>query len=275
MTQVLQWVAGLVIGVALLKLLVLWLQPRMAFYPVPGPTPAPAPLSDFSAITRDGVRIRGWHSPIDSTGPVFIYSCGNAGSLADRADLLRSFALAGGQIVAYNYRGTGTSEGSPSEEGVYNDAEAVYDYVRDRLGVAADRIILWGHSLGGAVASELALRRPCRGLVLEATFRSAKIMAGRMMPILPVPWLMTYKFDNESALARLEVPVFFIHGTEDKVVPIDDSEVLHHLVRQPFDIWRIDGAGHNDNHLVAGTEFFDRILGFGRKVVGDKIPDFR
>lgn len=275
MTQVLQWVAGLVIGVALLKLLVLWLQPRMAFYPIPGPTPPPEPLSQFTVTTVDGIEIRGWKSPLDEVGPVFIYSCGNAGSLADRDDLLRMFVRSGGQVVAYNYRGTGTSEGSPSEQGVYNDAQAVYDYVRDQLGVAEDRIVLWGHSLGGAVATELALRRPCRGLILEATFRSAKIMAGRMMPILPLSWLMTYRLDNEGAVPRLDVPIFFIHGTEDRVVPIDDSIALHQLARQPFDLWQIAGAGHNDNYIVAGDEFFDRIIGFGHDVVGAKVPSFR
>ncbi|MBD3299032.1 MAG: alpha/beta fold hydrolase [candidate division Zixibacteria bacterium] len=273
MTPILQWTIGLLLGIILLKLLVLWLQPRMAFYPIPGATPAPAPLADFTVTTSDGVDIRGWQSPIADTGPVFIYSCGNAGSLADRTDLLQSFVRAGGQIVAYNYRGTGSSEGSPSEQGVYADAEAVYGYVRDQLGVDSSRIVLWGHSLGGAVTTELATRRPCQGVVLEATFRSAKVMAGRMMPILPVSWLMTYKLDNETAVAQLDVPIFFIHGTRDPVVPIDDSEILHDLARHPFDLWRIEEAGHNDNYLVAGSEFFERIIGFGRDVVGIEVSN--
>ncbi len=275
MTPILQWTIGLLLGIIVLKLLVLWLQPRMAFYPIPGATPAPAPLTDFTVTTADGLDIRGWQSQVDDSGPVFIYSCGNAGSLTDRTDLLRSFVEAGGQIVAYNYRGTGSSEGSPSEQGVYADAEAVYDYVREQLGVVDNRIVLWGHSLGGAVTTRLATRRPCQGIVLEATFRSAKVMAGRMMPILPLSWLMTYKLDNEAAVAQLDVPIFFIHGTRDPVVPIDDSETLYGLAQHPVDLWRIEGAGHNDNYLVAGSVFFDRIIGFGRDIVGVKVSDHR
>jgi len=206
---------------------------------------------------------------VPDSGPVFLYMCGNAGSLADRYELMRGMEASGGAVIAFNYRGSGTSAGSPTESGVYLDAEAVYDYLVDTLRVSSGRVVFWGHSIGGAVATELARRRPCAGIVLEATFRSAREMAGRILPILPVGWLMSYRLDNESTIPTLDVPILFIHGTADQVIPVEDSKLLHGLTRRPAGLWLVEGANHNDLHLVTGPEFYRRLLDFGEDAISE------
>jgi len=269
MTILTQWVLGAILAAILLKLLVLWLQPRMAFYAVPGPTPAPPPFSSFEVTTADGVKISGWTTPLAGQSPVLVYFCGNAGNLADRTELLTSVAAGSCEIVAFNYRGAGESQGRPSEIGVYRDADAVYDYLTRDRGVSPDRLVFWGHSIGGAVATELATRKPCAGLVLESTFRSARVMARRMMPLLPVGLLLSYRFDNEGNIARIRYPILFIHGTQDDMIPKADSEYLYALSKSVKELWLVDGAGHNDIHDTARDEFRTRLCSFAARAAGN------
>jgi fermentation-respiration switch protein FrsA (DUF1100 family) len=268
MTILTQWILGAILALVVLKCLVLWLQPRLAFYSVPGPTPAPAPFHSFEVVTVDGVRVAGWQTPLGDDRPVLLYFCGNAGNLADRMDLLMGVARSQCGIVAFNYRGTGESMGSPSEKGIYRDAGAVYDYLTQGQSLDPARLVFWGHSIGGAVATELATRRECAGIILESTFRSAKLMARRMMPLLPIGLFLTYRFDNEGNIPRIQCPLLFIHGTEDHIVPKEDSEYLHRLAQSPKGIWLVDQAGHNDIYMAAGDEFYDRICAFATEAVG-------
>ena len=258
MTILTQWILGAILAGILLKLLVIWLQPRMAFYSIPGPTLAPPPFSAFEVTASDGVRLSGWATPLSGDGPVLLYFCGNAGNLSDRIDLLTLMADRPCEVVAFNYRGTGESKGKPTEKGVYRDADAVYDYLTKDRGIDPGRIVLWGHSIGGAVAVDLATRQPCAGLILESTFRSAKVMARRMMPLLPVGLFLSYRFDNEGNIAKLQCPILFIHGTSDTIIPHSDSEYLHGLATTPEALWLVEGADHNDVYEVAGA--FDQSL---------------
>lgn len=267
MTIAIQWILGLLLALALLKLVVVWLQPRLAFYPTPGPTPPPPGLEAFATETEDGIRITGWKSPLTSEGPVLIYFCGNAGNLLDRTFLLSQVVAHGGEVVAFNYRGYGLSGGSPSEQGVYRDAGAVYRLVTIDWGIDPGRVVLWGHSIGGAVAANLAASEPCAALILESTFRSAKAMAGRMMPLLPAGPFLTYQFDNESHVQTLQIPILFIHGADDHLVPPSDTHRLHALATGPKELWLVDDAGHNDLPDIAGEEYYARILEFAQRAL--------
>lgn len=271
MTIITQWIMGAILAIVLLKLLVLWLQPRMAFYSIPGPTPAPAPFTAFSVTTADGIRLTGWATSLKSENPVLLYFCGNAGNLADRLTLLTLMASRSCEVVAFNYRGTGESQGRATENGVYRDADAVYGYLTGERGIPSERIVFWGHSIGGAVATELATRRPCAGLILEATFRSARVMARRMMPLLPVGLFLSYRFDNEGNIPSLDCPILFVHGTADTVIPAADSRFLHGLAVHPEDLWLVEGADHNDIYEVAGETFFGRVCSFASKAVSTDI----
>lgn len=269
MSTILYWLVAIGVTLFLFILLIRWAEPRVAFHPIPGPTPPPPSFERFEVTTSDGIRLTGWRTMLEEGQPLLLYICGNAGSLADRSDLLEGATGRGIAVAAFNYRGTGESAGEPSEEGVYRDAEAVYDYLVG-AGAAPEEIVVWGHSIGGAVACELALRRPCAGLILESTFRSARAMAQRMIPFLPVGHVITLKLDNEKALSQLNLPVLFIHGTEDPVTPSDDSRRLYDLVRGDKELWLVEGAGHNDNYLTPDAEFYDRISRFARRITASE-----
>jgi fermentation-respiration switch protein FrsA (DUF1100 family) len=269
MMTMLSWLAIVVVGLVVLTVLIRWAERQAAFHPSPGPTPPPQPFQRFEVTTADGVQLVGWHADVDPEQPTLIYFCGNAGNVGDRADLLSGVVGRGLGIAAFNYRGTGESAGQPSEDGVYRDAEAVYDFLVESQGADSSRIIFWGHSIGGAVASELASRRPCSGLILESTFRSAKSMARRMLPWFPAGPFMTLKLDNEAALSRLELPVLLIHGTVDPVVPVSDSKALYEKAPGQKDLWLVEGAEHNDVYLVAGESFYRRITGFCLEAAGN------
>lgn len=265
MTPWVKWAIAIILTLALLKVLVWWLQPRLAFAPKPDKTPPPPAFSRFEATAEDGVRVTGWVSPFDDSLPVILYFCGNAGNLSDRADLLTELVKHRLGVVAFNYRGTGESEGMPSEDGLYRDAEAVLSYLTTTCSVVPARIVLWGHSIGGAVAAHLAGDHPCAGVILESTFLSAAKMSKRIIPVIPLQFFLTYRFDNQENVARLTVPLLLIHGTADQVVPPSDSKRLFELASCPKDLWLVEGAGHNDICDIAGADFYQRIADFSQQ----------
>lgn len=260
------WIVGIVGALVALKLVIVWAEPNMSFVPRRGDTPAPPGFDNITLTVADGTRLAGWKTKIPVDGAVFLYFCGNAGNLDDRNELMVRCATAGLTIIAFDYRGTGESEGRATESSVHRDAVEIYDYAVQGLGVEPQRIVLWGHSIGGAVATELGCRRMPAGIVLEGTFRSGLAMAKRILPFLPVSWFMTYKFDNESNLARLHCPVLLIHGSHDFTVPSMDSEYLRGIAAGNSELWIVEGADHNDIYEVAGSEFYSRLSQFGQRV---------
>lgn len=269
---ILWWIIGLVAAIAALKIIVVLVEPYMAFVPRPAATPPPPGFQAIELSTADGARLSGWRTEIPSEGAVFVYFCGNAGNLSDREDLMTRAHRSGMAIVAFDYRGTGQSQGRSTEQTSRQDAAAIYRFVTESLGVDPERLVLWGHSIGGAVAAELASNRSCGGIVLEGTFRSAVVMARRMLPFLPVGLFMTYRFDNEANVARLQCPILFIHGRQDMTIPSSDSEFLHGLATGPKELWLVETADHNDIYESAGSEFFARLVQFGQRVVGSRVP---
>lgn len=263
---VLWWILGIAVTAIALKLIIVWAEPYMAFVPRRSSTPPPPGFQRIKFTTLDGTTLSGWRTEIHSEGPVFLYFCGNAGNLADREEMMTRCAAAGLSVVAFDYRGTGESLGRATEERVYSDAAQIHDYMVSTYNVDPQRIILWGHSIGGAVAAELASRRPISGLVLEGTFRSGLVMARRMLPFLPVSLFMSYKFDNESNIRRLKCPVLFIHGSHDFTIPSGDSQFLHEIAPEDKELWIVEGADHNDIYEVAGDTFSLRLLQFGQRV---------
>ena len=269
---ILWWIIGLASAVAALKLVIVWAEPYISFVPRRGSTPPPPGFRPLDIKAADGSRLHGWRTEISTEGPVFLYFCGNAGNLSDRDDLMTRAAANGLAVIAFDYRGTGESEGRATERTVHSDAEEIYNHALGTLGVDSKRLVLWGHSIGGAVATELAREHKCAGIVLEGTFRSAVVMAKRLLPFLPVAWFMTYKFDNEANIRELRCPIFFIHGFQDFTTPHSDSEFLYKLAAEPKELWIVDDADHNDVYEAAPDTFFPRLVQFGQRVVGRQVP---
>jgi hypothetical protein len=192
--------------------------------------------------TADGEKVIVWHVPARDGKPVVLYFHGNGGSLAYRVGRFRALTEDGTGLVALSYRGYGGSTGSPTEDGLLDDARATYAFAAARY--PAERIALWGESLGTGVAIALAAERPVSRIVLEAPFTSAADIGASVYFFLPVRLLMKDQFRSDQRIARVTAPILILHGTHDNVVPIRFGERLYAMIRGPKRFVRIDDGGH-------------------------------
>ena len=210
--------------------------------------------------TADGVRIHGWMiEPDESRGLVTLYLHGNGGNLTHRVDHIQAIVNVESSLLIIDYRGYGRSEGSPSEEGTYRDTEAAYDYLVQR-GYRPEQIVAHGESLGTAMATDLASRRPCAGLVLEAPFPSARAVAARVLPVLGP--LVTSGLETARKITEVKVPVLIIHGDRDEVIAYQLGREVFDAANEPKQFWTVEGAHHNDIIVSAGAEYERRLAKF-------------
>ncbi len=208
---------------------------------------------DLSIESRGGVVLKGWW--IAGGGRrALLYFHGNGGNISHRLDRVRMLVAALGLDVALvDYRGYGASTGRPDEEGLYADGEAIYASAVAR-GFRADQIVLFGESLGSAVAIETALRHPCAAVILETPFLSIAAMARAVYPFLPA-FLLRTRFDNEAKITRLRAPKLIAEAERDGVVPPGHARRLFELAAPPKRFFLIRGATHNDTYVVGGQEY--------------------
>ena len=205
---------------------------------------------------EDGTRLHAWF--VEAKNPVGILLCfhGNAGNLAHRSEKIRRLRNVGFSAFIIDYRGYGRSEGSPTEEGAYQDARAAYDYLVSLPGIDSSSIIIvHGTSLGGAIAVDLAVNRPVRAMILESTFSSAADVASIAYPFLPARFLMKTRLDSESKLPSIQIPLLFIHGSDDSIIPIHLGRKLFEAASEPKEFHVISGADHNDVFMVGGDRY--------------------
>ena len=243
---------------------------RLIFFPSRNLAAAPADFGlraeELSITAADGVSLHGWwiQGPGDR---VLIWYHGNAGNIGDRLHNARWFVdRLGVDVVLVDYRGYGRSRGTPDEEGVYLDGLAIYDAVAAR-SVRADDIVLFGRSLGGAVAIETALLRPAGALVLESVFRSVPALAREHYWFVPSAVIRT-RMDNESKIRRVQAPTLLLHGNRDGIVPLAHGRRLFELAASPARLHVIEGAGHNDTYLVGGEPYAEMWGAFLRDTAG-------
>jgi fermentation-respiration switch protein FrsA (DUF1100 family) len=194
--------------------------------------------------TADGERVIVWHVPPRERRPVFLYFHGNGGSLRWRDERFRALITDGSGLVALSYRGYGGSSGRPTETGLVEDAAAAYAFAVARY--PAERIVLWGESLGSALALALAAEKPVGSLVLEAPFTSAADVGARQYWFVPVRLFMKDQFRSDLRASKVMAPVLVVHGDNDAVVPITLGERLYGLIQAPKRFVRVAGGGHND-----------------------------
>ena len=227
---------------------------RMIFQP-----PA-AGYQDTSEIIKlssaNGMKISAVHFPNPQAQYTILYSHGNAEDLGYIWSVLREIRDSGFAVFAYDYQGYGTSQGKPSEYNVYRDIEAAYGYLTEQLRVPPKRIILYGRSLGGGPAVDLASRQPVGGLVVESSFVSAFRVLTRI-PLLPFD-----RFVNVDKIGKVRSPVLVIHGKVDRVVPFWHGEQLFATAKQPKVNFWVDRAGHNDLMDVAGDRIAENLRKF-------------
>jgi uncharacterized protein len=214
----------------------------------------------------DGVTLVAWviRAPATDTAGRWLLIChGNAGNLSDsgRPEHYAGLRALGLNLLAFDYRGYGESNGIPSEAGLYRDAEAAYGYLRDTLGVPPERIVLFGHSLGSAVAVELATRVPAAGLVLDGALMSVTARAQEVYPYVPVRWVARSRYASIEKIGRVEIPKLFLHARQDDVVPITHGRRLYAAAPPPKTFVGLAG-GHGDAFEVDSAVYFGAIARF-------------
>ncbi|MDZ7702880.1 MAG: alpha/beta hydrolase [Trueperaceae bacterium] len=191
--------------------------------------------------TQDGVRIAAWELPAAPSAPWLIYFHGNGQNISQYLPLTTRLQKLGLNVLSPDYRGYGQSEGTPSEQGLYLDALAAYQHLRDK-GVAPEDIVLYGFSLGTGVAVDLAARVEVGAVVLEAPYTSLPEVARALYRIVPTS-LMRNRFDSADKIARVDAPILFIHAQDDQTVPYSQGRRLFELAAEPKRFVDIDG-GH-------------------------------
>jgi hypothetical protein len=240
-------------------------QERILFQPtrtlVATPRHAGLSYEDVRFDTADGVTLHGWFVPAPRARWTLLFFHGNAGNVSHRLETLALLHELGESVLLFDYRGYGQSEGAPSEAGLVRDAEAAWRYLTQTRGIDAGRIVLMGRSLGGAVAAQLARRRPAAGLVLESTFTSVPELAGDLYPWLPARALARVRLDTLYAVRRLELPLLVVHSETDEIVPVAHGRRLYEAASAPKQWLAIDG-GHNDGFLRSRGRYRAGLDGF-------------
>lgn len=251
----------LIAAYGILVLLVYLLQPRLLFMPnFQGreltATPAQAGLSyrDVTLSTEDGESLHGWWLPHDQPRATLLFFHGNAGNISHRLDSLKIFHELGLQVFIIEYRGYGQSSGKPSEPGLYRDARAAWDWLVGQQGVAGEDIVLFGRSLGGAVAAELATEVDAAGLIVESAFTSVPNIAAELYWWLPVRWLSRLQFDAAAHVRRSQLPVLVVHSRDDEIIPFAHGQRLHEIAGERGTLLEIRG-GHNTGFIESGERY--------------------
>lgn len=241
---------------------------RMIFHPTASiestPRQAGLEFEDVFFTARDGVRLNGWFVPHPEARSTLIWFHGNAGNISHRVENIRLLHdLVQVNIFIFDYRGFGRSEGRPSEEGTYLDGEAALDLVRKKIGNdAARKMILFGRSLGAAVAAEMATRFDSQGLILESPFISIAEMARVMLPFLPIGPFLKTRYDIREKIKNIKVPLLVLHGDRDEIVPLEHGRVIFEAAPQPKSFFVIAGAAHNDTYVIGGEPYYKQLKQF-------------
>jgi fermentation-respiration switch protein FrsA (DUF1100 family) len=218
---------------------------------------------DVQLKAADGTALHGWWIEAPQSKLATVHLHGNGGNITHRGLSARSILAAGSSVLLLDYRGYGKSAGKPSENGLYQDAEAAYDWVAAQ-GYQPSQIIIHGESLGTAVATHLSTRRNAAGLILEAPFTSAKAVAGRVFPVIGP--LLIWSYNSMGRIKKITIPIFFIHGDRDEVIAYEFGQQLFEAANQPKTFWTIPNATHNDLHIVGRAEFPQKLAAFYRSL---------
>lgn len=218
------------------------------------------PYEDIYLTTQDNVRINGWLVKSPQAKSTLLFFHGNAGNISDRLMKLRFFHQMGVNVLIIDYRGYGRSQGKPTEKGVYLDGLAALDYLKSREDIGKLPVILYGGSLGGAVAIEVATHRSVDGLIIDSSFPSAPAMGRLLYPFIPT-FFMSIKFDSKSKIRTMKMPKLFMHSADDKLVPIRLGRQLFNAAPEPKAFVELTG-GHNDAHIECQELFLGSIKRF-------------
>jgi len=219
-------------------------------------TPAAVGLSyePVSFDAADNVTLSGWFIPAEPSRAMVLFCHGNAGNISHRLESIGVFHRLGLSTFIFDYRGYGSSDGRISEQGTYRDGEAAWRYLVEKRGMDPAEIIVFGRSLGGAVASWLARDHTPRGLILESVFTSIPDLAGKLYPFFPVRLMARFDYNTIEHLARVNCPVLIVHSRDDEIIPFSHGRRLFDAAREPKEFLELSGS-HNDGFVVSAQRY--------------------
>ena len=224
-------------------------QARLLYYPNQPSreltsTPADIGLAYQSVqlTSTDGLRIHGWFLPASEARGVVLFCHGNAGNISHRLESLKIFHDLGLAVLIFDYQGFGQSQGKPSEQGTYDDVEAAWNYLTQERGIPAKDIVIFGRSLGAAIAAQLASRHQAGGLILESGFTSVPDLAATLYPFIPVRWLVRFSYNTRDYLNTVSSPVLVIHSRDDELIPFAHGRELFAAAKAPKQFLELRGG---------------------------------
>ncbi len=261
----------LLLGVCLyagLSALIYFRQSSMIYYPnMPGRDLSATPqhiglaFEDIEFTTEDKIRLHGWFVPSEDARGTLLFFHGNAGNISHRLDSIAIFNRMGLDVFIIDYRGYGQSQGRVTETGTYRDAEAAWFYLTETRGIDANRVIVFGRSLGSSIAAWLASKHRPAALILESSFSSVPSMAQRLYPFLPVKLLATFSYDTRRYVSTIACPLLVVHSQDDEIIPYAEGRLVFDAA--PLDKQFLDiRGGHNDGFIVTGRAYTEGLSSF-------------
>lgn len=267
MRVVLNLVLSIAIAYAVILLLVYLYQPRLVYFPqverelALTPRSAGLDYEDVNLVAADGVKLHAWWVPAREARGTVLVLHGNAGNISHRIGYATMFNRLGYSVLLFDYRGYGKSAGHPSEEGTYRDADAAWQHLTTVRGIKSREIVIVGESLGGGVASWVALKYPPRALVLASTFTSVPDLGAQIYPWLPVRLLSSIQYNTLERMPQIAAPVLIAHSRTDDIIPYAHGEALFAAARDPKELLALSG-GHNDGFLYTREEWIAAVGAF-------------
>ena len=266
--------SALLLGYAMLVAFVYLRQAKMLYFPSTQieSTPASIGLSfdEITLRTADGLNISAWYIPAQQPKGFLIFCHGNAGNISHRLDSIRIFHDLNLSVLIFDYRGYGKSEGEPTEKGTYLDAEAAYDFLVKVKGVAPSGIVIFGRSLGSAVAAELAMRRRAGALIIESGFTSIPDLGEKFFPHMPVRLITRFHYATINKVGKLGLPKLFIHSPDDEIIPFTQGQLLFATASEPKEFLTLTGD-HNGGFLLSGDGYIKGLEKFILKYFGSEV----
>lgn len=258
----------LILAYLAICLLLYFRQDRFIFFPdMPGRQLVASPQAvnldyeDVTVATRDGERIHSWFIPAENAGITLLFCHGNAGNISHRLESIALFNSLGLNVLIFDYRGYGQSTGHVSEPGFYHDVYAIWQELTVRRGIAAENIVVFGRSLGAAIASQLATRVKPGGVILESAFSSVPDMGAKLYPFLPVRLLARFRLNNLDHVQASQAPLLVVHSRDDEIIPFTQGERVFASAHEPKTFLPIRGD-HNGGFLYSGRFYLEGVEAF-------------
>jgi len=231
------------------------LQPKLLYVPVREVSYTPAEVNlEFENVvfkTADGLQLSGWYVPAENSQFTILFCHGNGGNMMHYLDSIDIFHNLGLNCFIFDYRGYGNSTGKPSEEGTYLDAESAHKWLTEEKKIPPDDIIVFGWSLGGSIAAQLASKSKVGALVVESTFTSYVDIGKRFYPYMPVRWFARFRYSTLDYIKAVHCPLMLIYSRDDEIVPFEFGLQLYEAANEPKEFVETFGS-HNDSFLVSG-----------------------